>query len=80
MSAIETIRGRPVSRLRFSSDFAAQFRNRFALWSRIYRTRKQLLELPDSVLEDLGLTREAARKEAARPFWDTAKGYRRQQW
>jgi uncharacterized protein YjiS (DUF1127 family) len=39
-------------------------------WRRIRRERQQLLELSDHMLADVGLTREEARSEAARPFWD----------
>ena len=34
-----------------------------------YRSRRQLLMLDDSRLEDIGLSREAVLKEANRPFW-----------
>lgn len=37
-------------------------------WRRL-RTRKQLLELSDEQLRDIGVTREQARLEAMRPFW-----------
>jgi uncharacterized protein YjiS (DUF1127 family) len=41
-----------------------------ARWRRIRRERRQLLELSDHMLSDLGLTRADASREAARPFWD----------
>jgi uncharacterized protein YjiS (DUF1127 family) len=41
-----------------------------AHWWRIRRERRQLLELTDHMLRDVGLTRAEARREAARPFWD----------
>lgn len=41
-----------------------------ARWWRIRRERRQLLELDDHMLRDVGLTRAQARREAARPFWD----------
>ncbi|AGI26673.1 DUF1127 domain-containing protein [Pseudomonas sp. MT3] len=37
-------------------------------WRRV-RTRKQLLELSDEQLRDIGVSREQARLEAMRPFW-----------
>ena len=37
-------------------------------WRRL-RTRKQLLELSDQQLRDIGISREQARLEAMRPFW-----------
>lgn len=35
-----------------------------------WRQRRDLLELTDRELRDIGLTRRQARREAARPFWD----------
>ena len=43
-----------------------------ARWRRIRRERLQLLELNDYMLSDIGITREEAGREAARPFWDAA--------
>ena len=37
-------------------------------WRRV-RTRKQLLELSDEQLRDIGISREQAKLEAMRPFW-----------
>lgn len=37
-------------------------------WRRL-RTRRQLLELSDEQLRDIGISREQARVEALRPFW-----------
>lgn len=39
------------------------------LWHRNAATRRQLAALEDSALADLGLTRTAARAEAAKWFW-----------
>ena len=39
------------------------------LWRRRARSRQQLCELNDHLLKDIGLSREAARFEAAKPFW-----------
>lgn len=36
----------------------------------VARQRRQLTTLDDAQLTDLGLTREMAEAEAARPFWD----------
>lgn len=38
-------------------------------WDNRYRTRKQLAELPAERLTDIGLDANAARIEAAKPFW-----------
>lgn len=35
-----------------------------------HRQRRQLLQLDDRRLDDIGLDRTAARREATRPFWD----------
>ncbi|MCA8880149.1 MAG: DUF1127 domain-containing protein [Rhodobacteraceae bacterium] len=34
------------------------------------KSRRDLATLPDHLIRDIGLTREAAAEEAARPFWD----------
>ena len=34
-----------------------------------YRSRQQLLDLPQERLDDIGLTREQALEEAQKPFW-----------
>ncbi|WP_417680479.1 DUF1127 domain-containing protein [Roseibium sp.] len=41
------------------------------MWRHAARTRKQLAELPDNALADIGLTRDMALREAERPFWDS---------
>ncbi|MDN6856609.1 DUF1127 domain-containing protein [Pseudomonas sp. CAN2814] len=43
--------------------------NRWQQFWRRVRTRKQLLELSDAQLKDIGVTREQAVIEAMRPFW-----------
>lgn len=43
----------------------------------LYRQRQRLAELPDHLLDDLGLTRESAREEATRPLWDAPGHWRR---
>ena len=35
-----------------------------------HRQRRQLLQLDDRRLDDIGLDRTAAQREATRPFWD----------
>ena len=52
----------------------------FALVSLIdstFRQRQTLKDLDDRLLEDLGLTREMAEKEAGRPLWDVPEHWRR---
>jgi uncharacterized protein YjiS (DUF1127 family) len=69
MSSIETIPGRPALRLRGAGSFLMRLWAHVRLWRQSRRTRLHLLELSDHQLEDLGLTRAAAREEAMRPFW-----------
>lgn len=39
-------------------------------WWQNYRTRQQLDQLPDHLLDDLGVTRQQADEEKRRSFWD----------
>ena len=59
-----------LSVLRMPSDGARLALPPLARWWRIRRERRQLLELSDHMLRDVGLTPADARREAARPFWD----------
>ena len=43
------------------------------LWYRRACERQNLSDLDDHLLRDLGLSRERARLEAGRPFWDGAE-------
>ncbi len=38
-------------------------------WRSQSRSRKHLADLPDHLLNDVGLTKEQARRESERPFW-----------
>ena len=38
-------------------------------WLERAHSRRQLCELDDHILQDIGLTRDAVRREATRPFW-----------
>lgn len=38
-------------------------------WEHLRRTRNSLKYLDDHILDDIGVTREVADREAARPFW-----------
>lgn len=55
---------------------------RYGLLARIDRARaliaqrRTLAELPIERLDDLGLTREDALREASRPFWDAPRNWR----
>ena len=57
---------RPVEASGVSAPLIVQWIDR-AKRRRVLRT--EILSQPDSVLEDFGLTREAADIEAAKPFW-----------
>lgn len=46
-----------------------------AAWSARRRQRQALSELDDHILKDIGLTREQAQREAARPFWSHENFY-----
>lgn len=39
------------------------------LWSRRARSRRELRELDDHLLRDIGISRGVAEHEAAKPFW-----------
>lgn len=38
-------------------------------WQQRYELRRHLLEMDDHLLEDVGISRDQARQEAAKPFW-----------
>lgn len=41
-----------------------------SLWTARHRERCELAKLDNHMLRDIGLTKEQARSEADRPFWD----------
>lgn len=43
---------------------------RLVHWNQLRHERRQLAELSDDLLRDIGLTRREAVREARRPFWD----------
>lgn len=45
--------------------------SRLLAWSALSRSRRGLGALDDHLLRDVGLTREQARDESARPSWET---------
>lgn len=47
------------------------------LWGAALRQRRALLALDDHLLRDIGIPRHVAADEAARPFWDVPKGWKR---
>lgn len=56
-----------------AAPITAQVALKFAVivtrWHCRHRTRKALRALPDHLLADVGLSRDAAYTEARRPFW-----------
>jgi uncharacterized protein YjiS (DUF1127 family) len=58
------------------SNIYVRPRNRTGFFGRlsnafeIHRQRRYLAEMSDRLLEDIGVSREQANKEAKRPFWD----------
>lgn len=43
--------------------------NTVSTWSERSRQRRHLLELPEHLLRDIGVTRVEVEAEAAKPFW-----------
>lgn len=76
MSTMETIFQHSVPQLRGPRFFAKRLWQQTMSWWQVSQTRRQLRDLTDAELEDLNLTREAAREEARRPFWDTKLTHR----
>ncbi|TNF19507.1 MAG: DUF1127 domain-containing protein [Rhodobacteraceae bacterium] len=58
--------GRPLSPI---ASVAQKLVAALARWEVNLRTRNQLKYLDDYLLDDIGVTRDLARKEATRPFW-----------
>lgn len=46
--------------------------NRISTWMNVSRERDQLADLDPRLLADIGISREDAAHEVARPFWDVA--------
>lgn len=51
------------------SQIAMKIAGLVARWSHRARSRRELAALDPHLLRDIGLTREAALKEAEKPFW-----------
>ncbi|MCO7244693.1 DUF1127 domain-containing protein [Halomonas sp. Mc5H-6] len=52
------------------------WRERLYRWRQLRHERNTLRYLSDDMLKDIGLSREAVRRESRRPFWDD-RGWRR---
>jgi uncharacterized protein YjiS (DUF1127 family) len=67
---------RPMSTMNLSASVLGYYRSRsseiktlIGLWGRRSYTRHELRHLDESSLRDIGLTRDEADFEAAKPFW-----------
>lgn len=60
----------PRSLARFLSRLAHFRLARLAQHRRRHVSRRQLLDLDDRLLRDIGLTRDEARREGAKHFWE----------
>lgn len=58
-------------------ETASQLLNRCQRMAAVARERRALAALNDRELRDIGVTRDAAAREAARPYWDTPDRPRR---
>jgi len=71
-SAAVSARFAPPPRTNLPGLLSRAFRGLWAVllaWQARADQRHQLASLSDHHLEDMGLTREAARRESAKPFW-----------
>jgi uncharacterized protein YjiS (DUF1127 family) len=71
-STSQSARTRALYREKDSSAILANAFRTLRMWMARSRQRKalgELAELNDYLLEDIGLTREEALREAAKPFW-----------
>ena len=66
MPRSEPTRGQDVTR---RSDIPAILRL-FRTWCQKWQQRQDLKNLNDHLLRDIGITKEQARRESARPFWE----------
>ena len=64
---VQTLRG-PVPGVGFGNPLK-RLHATLVTWQQRYELRRHLLTLDDRLLDDIGLDRAKARKEAAKPFW-----------
>lgn len=62
--------GRVIRVIRFDLPILAMLARRWAVCAARWRQRRDLAELDDRLLRDVGITRDQARRESSRPFWD----------
>jgi uncharacterized protein YjiS (DUF1127 family) len=69
-SAVRWYAARPEVRLQSAVRRGlARLGQRLLAWHDRARERRELMELSDDMLRDLGIPRDEARRQAARPFW-----------
>ncbi len=52
-----------------ASHWAIHLADTIVTWNDRYNTRRPLRTMPYALLEDIGITPEQAKLEAAKPFW-----------
>ena len=68
--ALPAARRRPAARLAHRAwRLAARAAARVLRWHELARQRRALLALNEHMLEDIGISRAEAEREASRPFW-----------
>ena len=63
------VRGSPYRHKFHVVGFLSKWANTASIWLERRRQRRALATLDDHLLRDVGLQREQARDEAAKPFW-----------
>ncbi len=58
------------SMLEENQNWLQYFFSKLSIWRRNYRTRRQLAELSEYLLDDLGLDRKKVSKELRKSFWE----------
>lgn len=66
VSSLTYLQNRPLTP---AANFAVKLAVVLVKWAERHATRKALYRLDDYLLDDIGVSREDARKEVARPFW-----------
>ncbi len=65
------------SELREGMSVFAKLVSRVRRWRELSRQRRELAQLSDDLLKDIGLSRADALREANRPFWDDPQSLRK---
>lgn len=58
-----------ISGLRRLDAWLGHLDDQLSIWLNRARSRRQLRDLPDYLLKDLGISRATAEQEARKPFW-----------